>query len=66
MSSKIIRSPENEIPFCRVLYPDDGEPYVELLNSRTRKTEVLKLSFFVSWLIHEATNRPNDHGDKKH
>lgn len=58
MDSKIIRTRDFSIPFCRIFYPDDGEPWVEIKNVRTKKTETSPLSEFVSWLVHEATQHP--------
>ena len=58
MSSKIIYSKDLKIPFCRILYPDGEEPYVELKNHRTKKTEIIPLSVFVLWLLSEANKRP--------
>ena len=58
MASKIIYTKDLKIPFCRILYPDGGEPSVEFKNHRTKKTELIPLSVFVSWFLYEANKRP--------
>lgn len=58
MSAEMVYSPKENIPLFRMLYYDEGEPWVEIKRQGTQKTELMPFSAFIAWLTKKATVRP--------
>ena len=59
MSDAMVYSPKENIPLFRMLYYDEGEPWVEIKRKGSQKIELMPFSTFIAWLTQKATVRPD-------
>ncbi len=66
MSSEWVHSPKEGIPFFRMIMFDEGEPRVQIKNTRTGKTEDMSCSSLLYFIVTTLEKyRKQDSEDQK-